>query len=456
MTVYDGIAEANTDDECRVWLRKVIDAKDEIVAFVDRRLDGGGAGEFIGYLKGSFNLSLRIGFGDRRRSALIRFAKPGHTQTAWRTEKVTNEVQIIEYLGAHTSIPLPHILSWGLTEESPQQLGPFIIMDFIDGICLSTFLMQPTKTDQEDLILRPDINEATLDTIYDQLADYLLQISRLDFCSIGAISKDRTSNTWSVTGRPLTYNMNELATCTGYPLDRFTTTPFDRASDYFESLATEHLNHLEIQQNLADDTEDAKKRFIARHRFTQLIPKYCIDDAGPFKVFCDDMQPSNMLIDPDTLRITAVLDFEFTNTMPAQFSYDPPWWLLLLGPDMWLERYSMEEFLARYVPRMEQFLRAMERTEAKSAPKEGPSEERRLSARMRDSWETKRFWFDYAARKSLDVDAVYWIMLHEDGAGIELLDEKTCEEMEPFAQMKMEQLRVYTEQYAARLSSKSD
>ena len=38
MTVYDGIAKANGDDECRAWLRKVIDAN-EIVAFVDGRLD---------------------------------------------------------------------------------------------------------------------------------------------------------------------------------------------------------------------------------------------------------------------------------------------------------------------------------------------------------------------------------------------------------------------------------
>jgi len=116
MTVYDGIAEANGDDECRAWLRKVIDAKDEIVAFVNGRLDGGGAGEFIGFLKGSFNLSLRIGFSDRRQSALIWFAKPGHT--LWRAEKVTNEVQFIEYLSQHTTVPLPLVISWGLTEES--------------------------------------------------------------------------------------------------------------------------------------------------------------------------------------------------------------------------------------------------------------------------------------------------------------------------------------------------
>jgi hypothetical protein len=29
MTVYDKIAETAGDDECRTWIRKVIDAKDE-------------------------------------------------------------------------------------------------------------------------------------------------------------------------------------------------------------------------------------------------------------------------------------------------------------------------------------------------------------------------------------------------------------------------------------------
>ncbi len=443
------IAEADGDDELRAWLRKVIDAKKEIVAFVDGRVDGAGTGEFVGYMKGSFNLCLRVGFGDRRQSAIIRFPKPG--QTVCRVEKVTNEVHVMEYLREHTTIPLPRVLSWGLTEESPQQLGPFIIMDFIDGTHLSTILKQPTKNDQEDEILNPDIGDSTLDIIYDQLADYVLQISRLEFSRIGAISKDHTSNIWSVTERPFTYKMNELATSTGYPIDRFPAAPFDRASDYLKSLANEHLAHLHIQRNLANSSEDAERRFIARHRFLQLIPKYCINDAGPFKVFCDDMQPSNMLVDPVTLRITALLDFEFTNAMPAQFAYDPPWWLLLLGPEIWEERYSLNEFLVRYQPKMEQFLRALERLEVKSASTKGQLEEPRLSTHMRDSWKTGRFWFNYAARKCLDVDFIYWKFLHEEGAGVELLDEETRAGMEPFKKMKMKQLEAYREQYAQRL-----
>jgi hypothetical protein len=67
----------------------------------------------------------------------------------------------------------------------------------------------------------------------------------------------------------------------------------------------------------------------------------------------------------------------------------------------------MKEFLAYYVPKMEQFLRALERIEAKSASTRGQSKEPRLSAQMRDSWKTRRFWFNYAARKSLDVNAIY-------------------------------------------------
>lgn len=144
--------------------------------------------------------------------------------------------------------------------------------------------------------------------------------------------KDPASNTWSVTGRPLTYNMNELATVSGYPTDKFPSTPFASVSTYFENLANEHLIHLRTQRNLADDPEDAQKRFIARQRFRQLIPQYCIEDGGPFKPFCDDLQPSNMLADPETLQITAVVDFEFTNATPVMESGRALMWMPSIGP----------------------------------------------------------------------------------------------------------------------------
>jgi hypothetical protein len=294
------------------------------------------------------------------------------------------------------------------------------------------------------------VDDTKLNYLYEQLADYMLQLSRLDFSTIGAITKDPVLNEWNASARPLTYNMNDLRTVvSNYPTNGDPTAPFTSAKTYLHSLADEHLIHLKSQRNLANNRDDAKKRFIARRRFKQLISHYCIDDAGPFKLYCDDLQPSNMLADPDTLRVTAVLDFEFTNAMPAQFTYNPPWWLLLLGPDMWLERHSMEEFLVRYVPRMEQFLRALERVE-KKMNWEASQQEPLLSDRMRQSWATGRFWFDYGIRKSFDVDAVYWAALHKEGDDV--LDERMEEEIERFVDMKMEQLRAYDAECRIRFS----
>ncbi|KAM0273889.1 hypothetical protein ACHAQH_008150 [Verticillium albo-atrum] len=323
-------------------------------------------------------------------------------------------------------------------------------MDYVEGTLLSKVLKKPTESDQEAMVLDPNVDNSMLDMIYRQVADYLLQLSQLTSTRIGASSKD--SDTWSVTKRPLTYNMNELATVAGCPDDLFPTSTFDRAGDYFKSVAREHLAHLWTQRNLADDSEIAQARFIARHRFAQLTAEYCINDAGPFIPFCDDLRPSNMLVHPETFQITAVLDFEFTNAMPAQFSYDPPWWLLLSGPELWLDRSGMEEFRKLYEPRMEQFLRALEFVEGMRVSEEQALAQPRLSTQMRDSWRSGRFWFDYAARKSFDIDAVYWAALHDEGTGIELLDDRARTELEPFIEKKMAQLKAYKEECTVRFS----
>lgn len=77
---------------------------------------------------------------------------------------------VIDHLRKSTTIPLPQVLSWGLARGSPQQLGPFIIMEFVNGTDL---LKQPTENNQEEVMLDPSIDEAKLDTVYDQIADYM-------------------------------------------------------------------------------------------------------------------------------------------------------------------------------------------------------------------------------------------------------------------------------------------
>jgi anti-sigma-K factor RskA len=63
-----------------------------------------------------------------------------------------------------------------------------------------------------------------------------------------------------------------------------------------------------------------------------------------------------------------------------------------------------QEFLDLFEPRKEQFIHVIERVEARSALSAG---EPRLSAQMRESWDSQRFWFNLVLRSSFDVDQIY-------------------------------------------------
>ncbi|KAI0388938.1 phosphotransferase enzyme family protein-like protein [Xylariaceae sp. FL0594] len=449
MAPYDYIAQRDNDDERLNFLYRISDERDEIVSFVAERVGWAGAAEFDRYSRGSFNFNLHIRHTTTGERVLIRFPIPGRVRREWRDEKVANEVMTINYLRHHTSIPIPKVRCWGLTEESPQQLGPFIIMDFAEGKDLSDLLQQPTEDEQEEIVLDPNIDEAKLDIVYDQIAGFMLELARLEFPRLGAISKDAASGEWSAAKRPLTYDMNEVVTLGGVTANYFAATgPFDSSRDYFTFRAKTFEEHLEAQRNIAGDDEYLMwKHYVARRGFEALIPTYCdAADTEPFRLFCDDLRPTNMLADLETLRIIAVIDFEFTNAMPSQFVYDPPWWLLLKPPSSWISDDETQEFLDHFVPRMEQFLQAMERAEQRlesSSTEGGQRTSRNIAARMRDSWISGRFWFNYASRSSFDIEEIYWTMLPQNDLNEK---ESTGAVLDDFVQRKMLQFKKYKTQ----------
>ncbi|KAI5862075.1 hypothetical protein GGS23DRAFT_598088 [Durotheca rogersii] len=441
-TPFDFIAKQNAEDAKLAFIHKLVDAKHEIVSFVDSRLGWDSAGEFLDYFKGSFNLSIAVLNGNTQERALIRFPVPGKVHEPWLEQKVKNEVMVMKYLSQHTSIPIPRVHHWGLTEESPQQLGPFIIEEFMPGDDLGELLRKPTENEEDPLILDPDVDDAKLDFVYEQIAGFLLELSRLKFPRIGAISTDTESGQWTIDAPPLTYDMNEVVGFAGFDASHFTTTaPFVRASDYFSERARYLQINLETHRNIGFEDENVTwNRYVARHCFAKLVPFYgIIDDFGPFRLFCDDIRPSNMLADPKTMRITALLDVEFTNVMPGQYAYDLPWWLILGNPAIMISE-GKQEFLDLFEPRKEQFIRAVERAEDASAL---PAGEQRLSVRMRDSWDSGRFWFNLAARSSFDVDEIYWKCLHKDGRGEAMLDEAILSQKSGFLKQKKDQFEAY-------------
>ncbi|KAJ5312069.1 hypothetical protein N7508_002899 [Penicillium antarcticum] len=81
---------------------------------------------------GGFNTCFKMKFTNNR-GAVIRFPLPGAVM--FPEEKVRSEASIMQYVLEKTSnkipIPVPSIVRWVEAKESPSDLGPFIIMNYI-------------------------------------------------------------------------------------------------------------------------------------------------------------------------------------------------------------------------------------------------------------------------------------------------------------------------------------
>lgn len=306
----------------------------------------------------------------------------------------------MQYVAQHTAVPVPKV--WG---SGKCAVGPYIVMDFVEGKPLSLYLREPSR---EIATLRPDIHMAVWKTAYSGMADILLELSKTEFPFIGAV-RPNESDEWTVQKRPFTFNMNRLAQFSNIPLGVFGQQRFASAADYFEELARQHFYHLELQHNDAViDDADCRKKYIARCLFRKLSRGISKEHCnGPFKLYCDDLRPDNVLVDKERrLAVTGVVDWEFTYAAPVEFTLAAPWWLLLEKPEDW--EVDLDQFLTRFMPRFHTFLEVLKDCETRKIQDGSLSQSQRLSVAMEKSLETGLFWICLASRHGSMFDEIYW------------------------------------------------
>ncbi|KAF1959161.1 hypothetical protein CC80DRAFT_591232 [Byssothecium circinans] len=370
---------------------------------------------------GSFNWSCSVRFNDGI-TWLVRFAVPGKVMDG--DAKVAREVATMYYVKSHTTIPVPTIHHWGLSKDSPSGLGAFIIIDFIAGTSLRDILTDETDPDLK--ILKSDFPDEKLRILYRQIADFHLQLYKLNFPSIGALSIGDDGSI-AVNARPLTLKMQEIEAHSGVKIAACEN-QFASATEYFNYVAQQDLQHLHGQANSVDDAADAEAKLVFRHQFIASIPQFVRrdHDLGPFKLACDDMRYGNMLVNnPQDLNIVAVIDWEWTNIVPAQMTQSPPQWLMIRKPADWSSCDS-DEF-NRYSHLLSLYLDEMKKLESNG-----------------------KFWFHALIESCYDADySSPWKALRKL---IPNLDEHGCLP-EPyrraFVNKKLEDLAMYTMSWEA-------
>ncbi|CAG8195044.1 unnamed protein product [Penicillium nalgiovense] len=90
-------------------------------------------------------------------------------------EKVANEVAVMRFLADQTLIPITLILHSRMKRESPLELGPFIMMEYIEhDTKMYATLNTPGCPIEDRGVLDPDIDDGRLELLYSQLAHVLI------------------------------------------------------------------------------------------------------------------------------------------------------------------------------------------------------------------------------------------------------------------------------------------
>lgn len=192
-----------------------------------------------------------------------------------------------------------------------------------------------------------------------------------------------------------------------------------------------------------ESADDCRRKFVARQLFYKLAKDKRLTrfENGPFKLWCDDLRPANILLN-ENLQVVGVVDWEFTYAAPVEFSYAPSWWLLIETPENWEK--GMDDWERVFDSRLKTFLKAMRKHEG------GHS----LADHMQDSWESGDFWIVYALLHSFVFDAIYWRKIDSRFFGptvsspedawkerLSLLDEKEVDDMKKLVSRKMEEMK---------------
>jgi aminoglycoside phosphotransferase (APT) family kinase protein len=418
---------------------------------------------------GGYNVLYKIQVEGLDCDVYVRLPCPDWVQ--FPIEKTLQEGATARYIEQHTQIPVPKVFYYG----GESDLGPFMILQHLENRGLMSLRMKTPNPDPDlPSVLDPSISETVLSKFYENAALCLLQISRLSFDRIGSLSENDDNN-FSVTGRPLSKNMNDMLQLANIP--RAVLPPenktYDTTDEWYIALAEMHMSQLIFQHNdLVTTEDDCRNKYVARQLFRRLAKDHRLssfgfanDDwsaqstswpsqlsqapsnLGSFRLWADDFRPGNILLD-DSDDIAGVIDWELTYAGPAQFVLDCPWWLLLEVPESW--KPDIDDWTKAYAIRLQTWLSAMEKAETDIGPESLPF---LLSTQMRESWETGRFWLNYAAKNSWAFDTVFWKYLDEKFFGtreedileddlwktrLSLLSEKERAAMEPFVEWKME------------------
>ncbi|KAF8800116.1 hypothetical protein BYT27DRAFT_7149112 [Phlegmacium glaucopus] len=240
-------------------------------------------------------------------------------------DKVRSEVATLDYIKRHTDIPVPTVVAYD--GSSDNALGfEWILMEKISG--------EPIRN------IWRGLSDSSKAAITREIASYVNQMRKnCLFNEIGALYHG-SDNEEFTTGPIVTQFMFMGAR---RQLLARTRGPYHHDSDFVQALIEIQVADVQLVKTMSPDDpnfdedlfEDAPGVLHAVEELLSLIPQIFPKDTRnePIRTVLmhPDLSHSNIMIDPETLKITGVIDWECTNASPQ---WEHPYPQCLIGPEV--------------------------------------------------------------------------------------------------------------------------
>ncbi|KAJ5958048.1 uncharacterized protein N7479_005198 [Penicillium vulpinum] len=348
-----------------IWMRRLnqVVADNRLAAWLSKLLPGEPSCHFeTKVTKGCHNLCHKL-FSEDGTAYLLRLPLVRRVALDYADEKVAMEVEAYKLIRKNTTMPVPKIYAWGLANANPLGLGPFILMEVIEGVTLGE------RFCEDSLLLKKEIQDCDIEAIYRQMAKFMLQLFKIDFPRIGSLP---TPITWfPAHARPLSMKVHDLLHDAGVNAFGNRTQGFSTTSEYLHYTIRQDLQQIRDQTNSIIEQQEGESNFASLKILESMIPEMVNKDydQGPFKLICDHLCPLNVIVrSQDDLTIVGMVDLEWVYVGPAQLFASAPWWRIFdhssYGPSEPVNGEPLE-ISNHYLRHAEMFKRVLDEEEGK-------------------------------------------------------------------------------------------
>jgi Phosphotransferase enzyme family len=235
------------------------------------------------------------------------------------SDKVRSEVATLDYIKRHTNIPVPDVIAYD--SSSSNALGfEWILMEKISGEPISNIWR--------------GLSDSSKAAITRKIASYVLQMRKnCLFHEIGALYRDADNEEFTI--GPIVTQFVFMG-----PRRQLLSRnrgPYHHDRDFVRALIDIQVADVHLAKTMSDEylLKAAPSVLYAVQELLSLFPQIFPKDERNVPICTVLMHPdlshNNIMIDPGTLQITGIIDWECTNASPL---WEHPYPQCLIGPEV--------------------------------------------------------------------------------------------------------------------------